>query len=121
MSAHTPGPWSITFPMATNPVAVVWCESHGDIAFIHRSSPSQRHVGIETEEAKRNARLIASAPDMLGALAAAKVALHMFTSVPATSDNERRMIFKLDPQDFLQIRQIEEMIWRAIENAQGVR
>jgi hypothetical protein len=47
---------------------------------------------------------------LLGALAAAKVALYLFTNSPATSDRDRNMLFRIDPQDFLQIREIEKMI-----------
>jgi hypothetical protein len=45
-----------------------------------------------------------------GTLAAAKIALGLFTNTPATADSERRMVFRIDPADFLQIRQIEKMI-----------
>jgi hypothetical protein len=52
--------------------------------------------------------------DLRGALAAAKIALHMFTNTPAEADSQRRMVFRLDPNDYLQIRQIEEAVDQAL-------
>jgi hypothetical protein len=52
--------------------------------------------------------------DLRGALAAAKIALHMFTNTPAEADSQRRMVFRLDPNDYLQIRQLEEAVDQAL-------
>ena len=48
--------------------------------------------------------------DLHGALAAAKIALHMFTNTGAEIDSQRRMVFRMDPGDFIQIRTIENAI-----------
>ncbi len=61
-------------------------------------------------QASRNAAL----EPLAGVLAAASVGLHMFTNSPASTDSERRMIFRIDPQAFLQIREIEKMVADAI-------
>lgn len=65
---HTPGPWELTFPFATNPVALIFKNGVGDISSIYRVSPTERNAGVETDEAKANARLIAAAPELLEAL-----------------------------------------------------
>ena len=57
MSAHTPGPWHVegqyvfSPPVASNPICA-----------------TGRHLGQAIEEVEANARLIAAAPDLLGAL-----------------------------------------------------
>ena len=45
-----------------------------------------------------------------GALAGAKIALNIFTNTEATSDSERNMVFRIDPNDFLRARHIENYI-----------
>lgn len=65
----TPGPWEVQYAIATNPVAVVYGKDRGDVAIIHRSSPTQHCAnGIDTDEAKANAKLIRKAPEMVEAL-----------------------------------------------------
>jgi hypothetical protein len=60
--------------------------------------------------AERESAWQAEREQLRGALAAAKIALYTFTNTPATSDSEKRMVFRLDPNDFLQIRQLEEFV-----------
>jgi hypothetical protein len=67
---YTPAPWTIGFATATNPVAVIHKEGRGDIAFVYRSGSSRAHTGIGTDEAKANAALLATAPELLEILEA---------------------------------------------------
>ena len=54
---------------------------------------------------------------LLGMLASAKIALHLFTSAPATGDSNSRMVFHIPPGDFLEIREVEKFISTAFPNA----
>lgn len=67
MKQFTPGPWTVQFAIASNPVAAIYADKRGDVAIVHRSSPTQNWSGIETDEAKANATLIAAAPELFKA------------------------------------------------------
>lgn len=49
-----------------------------------------------------------------GVLAAAAIAINSFTNTPAAADGDRKMVFRLDPGDFLQIREIEKFVRKTI-------
>jgi len=59
MNKHTPGPWSVDDPHQ------IWAESAGEYVAITRVEDWET---IPREQAEANARLIATAPDLLEAL-----------------------------------------------------
>lgn len=65
---------------------------------------------ILLQEVAKNAALQAERDQLRGALAAAKIAIHTFTNTPASADSEKRMVFRLAPNAYLQIRQLEEFV-----------
>jgi len=72
---------------------VVESRKRGDVAIIHRSSPTQSFAGIETDEAKANAALISAAPELYEALEKF-VALANFDAdtVPKTNEEWDAMV-----------------------------
>lgn len=64
MSAHTPGPWSITDDHPTRATLHIDQErnaGYGDVAVVYR-------VGVDDARHEADARLIAASPDLLEAL-----------------------------------------------------
>lgn len=74
---HTPGPWAVEEPMGPQILSVVANGAAPAYDWVHVAQigiddPEEQHEGgIPRLQAEADARLIASAPDLLGALVAA--------------------------------------------------
>lgn len=86
MNAHTPGPWIAD--------SVHWCKTEGGMVSFRIRGADKRGVCCATSSTKRealemaaNARLVATAPELLDALAAICAKYHCYVGDDADTGN----------------------------------
>jgi hypothetical protein len=84
MSAHTPGPWTACDPDFFGGIAINGPD--GGLAIAAVCNGEMRKMAGQLEEHQANARLIAAAPDLLGAL---KNAVHELNAIRAADGAPR--------------------------------